>query len=112
MKKDDLVYAGHMLETARSIVAKIQGVDRTEFDADENLRLAVTHLIQIIGEAAARVANDFRSAHSEIPWREIVGMRQKIVHDYVHVNYDIVWDVATTQLPTLIAQLEVIVPDT
>ena len=111
MKKDDLVYAGHMLDTARSIVAKMHGVDREKFDGDENLRLAVTHLIQIIGEAAARVSDDFRGAHHDIPWRAIVGMRQKIVHDYVYINYDIVWDVASTQLDTLITQLEAIVPE-
>jgi len=104
--KDDLVYVAHMLDTARSVVAKTHGIDRAVFDADENLRLAVTHLIQIIGEAAARVSDDIRDAHQDIPWRMIVGMRQKIVHDYIHINYDIVWGVATSSVPTLITQLE------
>lgn len=111
MKKDDLVYVGHMLDTARSAVSKVQAVDRAAFDQHEILRLAITHLIQTIGEAAGRVSNEFRDNHPEVPWRAIVGMRQKIVHDYLHVNYDVVWGVATTELETLIAQLEPLVPD-
>src|SRR3972149_9709614 len=99
MTKDDLVYVGPMLDTARAAVSRVQGLDRTAFDRDENLRLALVHLIQIIGEAAARVSDDFRSAHQEIPWRAIVGMRHRIVHDYIHVNFDIVWGVATGRLP-------------
>jgi uncharacterized protein with HEPN domain len=111
MTKDDLVFVGHMLDTARIVVAKVEGIDRSAFDHDENLRLALVHLIQTIGEAAARVSNEFRDAHQEIPWRAIVGMRHKIVHDYLHVNFDIVWTVATSRLPALIAQLKRFVPD-
>ena len=111
MTKDDLIFAGHMLDTARAIVAKVEGVDRASYDHDDNLRLALAHLIQTIGEAAARTSDEFRSSHPEIPWREIVGMRHKIVHDYIHINFDIVWVVATNRLTLLIAQLEAIVSD-
>jgi uncharacterized protein with HEPN domain len=105
MKKDDLVYVGHMLDTARTAMSKVQGLDRAGFDADENLRLALAHLIQIIGEAAARVSDEFRSLHADVPWRSIVGMRHKIVHDYLYVDYDLVWEVATLDLPKLDSQL-------
>jgi uncharacterized protein with HEPN domain len=67
MKKDDLVYAGHMLDTARAVVGKIHDLDRETFDRDDNLRLAVTHLIQVIGEAAGRVSNEFRDKHQSVP---------------------------------------------
>ena len=73
-----------------------------DFDADENLRLALTYLIPIIGEAASRVSSSFRVAHPEVPWSEIIGMRQKIVHDYLGVDYDIVWEVVTADLPVLV----------
>jgi uncharacterized protein with HEPN domain len=73
--------------------------------------LALVHIIQTIGEAAARVSDDFRGGHPEIPWRAIVGMRHKIVHDYIHVNFDIVWGVVTTRLPALIPRLEALVSD-
>jgi uncharacterized protein with HEPN domain len=109
MQKDDLVYVGHMLDAARLIAAKVSGKSRAEFDADENLRLALAHLIQTMGEAARRVSSPFQQAHPHVPWRKIIGMRHKVVHDYLHVDYDIVWNVATV-MPPLVAQLEEIVP--
>ena len=59
-------------------------------DADENLRLALTHLVQIIGEAGRQVSREFSDRHPEIPWADIVGMRHKVVHDYLGVDEDIV----------------------
>ena len=110
MQKDDLVYAGHMLDMARKACAKVEGTARPDFDADENLRLALAHLIQTIGEAARHVSPAFQEANHSVPWGLIVGMRHKVVHDYLHVDYDIVWDVVTTDLPPLVAELERIVP--
>jgi hypothetical protein len=75
-----------MLDTARKAVKKLDGKIRADFDADENLRLALAYLIQIIGEAASPVSPSFREAHTDIPWSEIVGMRHKIVHDYLRVD--------------------------
>ena len=110
MQKDDIVYVGHMLDTARLIAGKVAGKSRADFDADENLRLAATHLIQTIGEAARRVSSAFQQAHPQVPWNKIVGMRHKVVHDYLHIDFDIVWDVATVNVPPLVVQLEEIVP--
>ena len=110
MQKDDLVYVGHMLDSAEKSIQKVAGVDRASYDADENLRLALTHLIQTIGEAARHVSGDFQEAHPDVPWSEIVGIRHKVVHDYMHVDFDIVWAVATIDLPPLIAQLKPLVP--
>jgi uncharacterized protein with HEPN domain len=72
MKGDDGVYVGHMLDAARKAHAKVAGITRAQFDADENLRLAVTHLLQISDEG--------RAAHPSIPWKAVVGMRHKVVH--------------------------------
>jgi len=110
MQRDDLVYVGHMLDTARLIVTKVSGKTRSEFDANEDLRLALTHLIQTFGEAARRVSSTFQETHPQIPWKKIVGMRHKVVHDYLHIDFDTVWDVATVNLPPLVAELEKIVP--
>jgi uncharacterized protein with HEPN domain len=110
MQKDDVVYVGHMLDAARSIAGKVEEKSRAEFDADENLRLALAHLIQTMGEAARRVSAAFQQAHPHLPWRKIIGMRHKVVHDYLHVDFDIVWDVATLNVPPLVAQLQEIVP--
>ncbi len=112
MTKDDLVYVGHMVEQARSISAKVLGKTRAEFDADENLQLALTYLIQTIGESARRVANPFRQAHPGVPWEKIVGMRNRVVHDYLYVNPNIVWETAMLRIPELITVLAPLVPPT
>ncbi len=105
MQKDDLVYVGHMLDTAESAVQKLDGRTRDEFESDETLRLALTHLIQTMGEAARHVSMNFQGRHVHIPWSNIIGMRHKVVHDYLHVDYDLVWDVVTHELPLLIESL-------
>ena len=105
----DLVYVGHMLDMAKKAISKTQS--RSAYDADENLRLALTHLIQI-GEAGRQVSRGFSDRHPEIPWADIVGMRHKVVHDYLGVDEDIVWQVVTEDLPTLVRALEPIVPPT
>ena len=61
----------------------VEGKTRAEYDQDEALQLALTHLLQTIGEAARRISADFRSAHAGIPWPAIVGMRHRVVHDYL-----------------------------
>ncbi len=110
MKKDNRVYAGHMLDMARKASSLISGKTRDDYDRDETLRLALTHLLQVIGEAAGRVSKDFCAAHSEVPWEAITGMRHKVVHDYLDVDEDIVWDTVTKELGPLINALEKIVP--
>ena len=82
----------------------------TSGDADENLRLALTHLIQIIGEAARSVSREFCDEHPEIQWADIIGMRHKVVHDYLGVDEDIVWQVVTDDLPKLVSGLGTLIP--
>ena len=110
MSEDDELYLAHMLETARKATAKSQAVTRESYDEDENLRLALAHLVQILGEAARHVTPETQAAHPEIPWREIVGMRHKIVHDYMNLDEDVLWEVVTQDLRPLIAALEHIAP--
>jgi uncharacterized protein with HEPN domain len=109
MSPRDVVYVGHMLDMARKAVSKTQGLSREAYDADENLRLALIHLVQVIGEAARQVSRPFTDSHPEIPWTNIIGMRHKVVHDYLGVDEDIVWQVVTEDLPQLVATLELIV---
>ena len=105
MRRDDPVYVGHMLDSAAKAVEKVAGMAREDFDRDENLRLALTHLLQIIGEAARRVSTEFQDGHPEIPWKAIIGMRHKVVHDYFGVDEDVVWHTATVELPPLVEKL-------
>ena len=95
MPKDDTVYFAHMLDMARTANAKAQRIDKEQFDANEDLQLALAHLVQIIGEAAAHVSQQGCQSHPQVPWREIIGTRNKIIHDYMGVDFDVVWEVAT-----------------
>lgn len=83
-----------MLDMARKAVSKTQDRSRATYDADENLRLALIYLIQVIGEAARQVSREFTEAHPEVPWANITGMRHKVVHDYLGVDEDIAYHVA------------------
>jgi uncharacterized protein with HEPN domain len=102
-------FVGDMLEFSREAVAKLGGRDRSAYNSNDLLPLALAHLVQTIGEAARRVSDEFRRTHPEIPWTTIVGMRHRIVHDYTHVDFETVWETVAIDLPTLISQLEPIV---
>jgi uncharacterized protein with HEPN domain len=106
MPKDDLVYVGHMLDMAHQARQLVAGKSRADYDADIALRLALAHLVQSIGEAARRVSPALQHANPDIPWRNIVGIRHKVVHDYFYVDFDIIWDVVTADLPALVSRLE------
>ena len=111
MQKDDLVYAGHMLDMARKALRLVRGKSRADYEQDETLSLALTHLLQVIGEAARKVSPEFREQHPNIPWAAIVGLRHRVVHDYLHVDLDLVWDVVHQDLEPLVAKLEQMVPE-
>jgi uncharacterized protein with HEPN domain len=100
-----------MYDTARRILTKMRGISRAGFDADENLRLAITHLLQTIGEAARRVSPQLKAEHLEIPWPKITGMRNRIVHDYTRVDFNEVWRVATEDIAELASALARFVPE-
>lgn len=110
MAANDLLYIGHMLDMARKAAQKSKGVTREQFRTYEDLQIILTHLIQVIGEAASRVSKPFREANPQIPWRAIIGMRHKVVHDYMAVDLDRVWDTVSEELPSLIAELEKLLP--
>jgi uncharacterized protein with HEPN domain len=105
-QRDDRVYVGHMVDIVNKAIGFVQGVTRENFDNDELLRISLTHLLQVIGEAARRVSPDFRAAYPQIDWKAIVGMRSKVVHDYLNVDEDIVWDTVINELPSLVNKLE------
>jgi uncharacterized protein with HEPN domain len=110
LPRDDAVYLIHMLETARKAAGKAVGLDFAGFVADENLHLACVHLVHVIGEAASRVSGETRARHPGVPWRQVIGMRHRMVHDYLEVDLAIVWQVISRDLPGLIAVLEGVVP--
>ena len=99
-----------MLDAAKEAASFAQGKGRVDLDKDRKLVLAIVHLVEIIGEAAGNVSEEFQGAHSEIPWAIIVGMRNRLAHAYFDVDLDRVWDTVEHDLPPLIVQLEKIIP--
>ncbi len=84
---------------------------RADLDSDRLFNLGMTRLLEIIGEAAARVSQATRDRHPQIPWSAIAGMRNRLIHGYDDVDFDILWDVVQRDLPALIVELEGIVRD-
>jgi uncharacterized protein with HEPN domain len=106
MARDDRLTAAQMLDAVRRIRAIVRGVPREAFESDEIRQLALLHLIQVLGEAASRTTAAFRDGHPELPWTEMIGMRNRIVHGYDDVDPDIVWRVATADVEPVLAALE------
>jgi uncharacterized protein with HEPN domain len=110
MPKDNWIYVGHILDTCLQAQEILTGKSRTDYDREIVLRLALTHLVHVIGEAAQQVTQEFQASYPQIPWREIIGMRHRIVHDYLNVDEDVVWEVVKTNLPELVNIIETLLP--
>jgi uncharacterized protein with HEPN domain len=102
----------HMLDHAREAITMASGKRREDLDADRKLNLALVRLLEIIGEAASRTPADERIRYPQIPWAQIVGLRNRLIHGYDSVDFDILWQIVTHDLAALIAVLEPLVaPD-
>ncbi len=110
MPKSDWVYLGHMLDMCQKGLEIVAGKTRSDFDESDTLKLALTHVVQVIGEAADHVSGAFKDTHPQIPWHEIIGMRHRIVHDYLNVDEDVVWSVVKNDLPPLADVLKQTIP--
>lgn len=109
MWKDD-AYLLDMLLAPRKVVDFSRNSDRMRFREDEVLQNAVMRLIQVIGEAARMISQEVKDAHPAIPWRGIIGMRHRLVHEYFRIDVDRVWDVIQEDLPHLIRKIGPLVP--
>lgn len=109
-RQDDSLSLRQMLDHAREAVAMLQGHARSDLDSNRMLSLVLVQLAQILGEAANRVSISRRERHPEVPWSEIIGLRNRLVHGYDTIDFDILWQILTVDAPALIALLEKIVP--
>jgi uncharacterized protein with HEPN domain len=103
---DDIVRLQHMLEHAREAVAMIENKDRTNLQRDRMLELSLIRLIEVVGEAAARVTPEGHEEYPSIPWSQVVSMRNRLIHGYDQVDLNILWDTIEDDLPPLIEELE------
>jgi uncharacterized protein with HEPN domain len=106
---EPMVRLRHMLSYAREAVAMIQGRVRADLESDRQLNLALVRLLEIVGEAAARVPAEEREKNSQIPWLDIISLRNRLIHGYDTVDFDILWQIVQQDLPSLIQELESIV---
>ena len=108
-RHESLVRLRHMLDHAREAVAMATGKTREDLDTDRKLNLALVRLLEIVGEAANRTPADERAKYREIPWAQIVGLRNRLIHGYDSVDFEILWQIINHDLPPLIDALERIV---
>jgi uncharacterized protein with HEPN domain len=107
--RDDLAYIEHILLSISKIEAFTKNMTRSDFEKNEMVQDAVIRNIEIIGEVSKRISSDFKTSYYEIPWREMSGMRDKLIHDYMGVDIDVVWksiEIDIPQLSTLIRRID------
>ena len=110
MRKDDQIRLRHMLDAAQEALSFAQGRTRADLDQNRMLVLSLIKSIEIIGEAASRVGEETRQRYPEIPWADIVGMRNRLIHAYFDIDLDRVWDTIQEDLPPLVTQFQEILP--
>ena len=110
LNEKDRIRIRHMLDYSREAVELAKEATRADLDTNRLLELALVRLLELVGEAAARVSPGVRTSCSEIPWSLIVGMRNRLIHGYDAVDSDVLWDTLSDDLPRLIDELEKTVP--
>ena len=109
---NDIIRLRHMLDHAKEAVELIAGKQKTELQRNRVLELALIRLVEIVGEASAKVSYETQAKHPMIPWPQVIGMRNRLIHGYDSVDLDILWDTIELDLPPLIAELGKILGET
>ena len=109
MQRDD-AYLLDILIAARKALKFMEGVTWEAFQQSDLHQNAVAHLLEIVGEAARLVSQETRDAHPDIPWQQMIGMRNRLIHEYFRVDLVTVWDTVRTDLPCLIELIEPLIP--
>ena len=98
-------YLRHIMAEADYLAVRCHGLSLEAFEADETLRRAFVRSLEVIGEAAKKLPEDFRNRHPQVEWRAMTGMRDRLIHGYFGVDYHLVWDVVTHKIPELGRQI-------
>jgi uncharacterized protein with HEPN domain len=106
MCENDIVRLRHIFDAAQEAVGFLRDRSRKDLDTDRQLNLSLIRLLEIIGEASRGTSTEFRTVHSDLPWKKMIGMRDRLIHGYFDVNLDVVWETVQDDLPALINQLK------
>lgn len=109
MNKKDLIYIYHINDSIKKILEYCEGISEEDFIKKSLVQDAVIRKIEIIGEASSKLSKEFKSENNFIPWKNIVGMRNKLIHDYFGVDVIAVWQTVNTDIPELKGQIEIII---
>ncbi|MEO1289706.1 MAG: DUF86 domain-containing protein [Chloroflexota bacterium] len=109
MRSDEALYLDMLLACGK-ILRFTVGLSKADFEANELIQSAVLREIQVIGEAARMVSDESKKTHNNIEWRQISGMRNRVIHEYFAIRLDIVWLAVTDDIPTLIDKLRDLIP--
>lgn len=110
MSKEPIEYLKHIRDESLYILSVINnGLTKDDFLRDETLKRAVVRSLEIIGEATKKIPADFKVKWNSIQWKNMAGMRDRLIHDYMGVNYSIVWDVIKNKIPELYNQIETVI---
>jgi uncharacterized protein with HEPN domain len=101
-----LEYLRHILAEVDYLIRHSHGFNKAEFLQDETLRRAFVRSVEVIGEAAKQMPDDFKQQYPQVEWRAMAGMRDRLIHGYFGVDYEIVWDVVTNKVPALRSKVE------
>jgi len=106
MQENDSIRLKHILDAANEALNFSRGKEVDDLNKDHMLALALVRLFEIIGEATRGLSDDFRDANPEIPWRKMVGMRDRLIHGYFDIDVEVVWKTIVNDLPGLVSGLE------
>ncbi len=104
--RDEQEHVEDIRDAAQKALAFVRGMTYEAFLADDKTAYAVVRALEILGEATKRIPQSIRDRHPEVPWRAMAGIRDKLIHDYVNVNLEVVWKTVTEDLPALLPLIQ------
>jgi uncharacterized protein with HEPN domain len=108
-RHDDTVALLHMRDNATEAISIAKGHSRNDLDTNRLLALSLIRLVEVIGEAAGRVSTKIKDVYPQIPWKEIVGTRNRLIHGYDEIDYDVLWRIVSVELTPLVEKIQEII---
>jgi uncharacterized protein with HEPN domain len=110
-KSDELEFIGHIFEELKFVIKTTNNLTFEIFYEDETIKRAVVRALEIVGEATKNLSNEFRQKYYQVPWKFMAGMRDKLIHDYMGVDYILVFKTAKEDVPELFNQIQQIIKE-